>query len=256
VHSGLTSLVPDIPTPEEVQAKRAWVEARYPENIINKIAKAARLKDPGTIAAMKGFLIDVGLWYLDHKDLPDPSASLEPEREQLEAVAATAAKLTKLLQSMSETSAISLWHPFQHISLLALRSPPNFVTDFGLTVIQRPYGDDGAFVIEHLRPHQIEEAVRVLQQLATQAAQSLPKQRAGQRQFGPRQDWIRSAAHFWRNHSKLAFDPRSPAADFCHLALQQLDKSVTEAQIRSGIRAANAFFSAIAKQRLCAQKSS
>jgi len=251
----MTSLVPDIPTPEEVQAKRAWVEARYPPNIIKKIAKAARFKNADTVAAMRDFLILAGLWYLDHKDVRDPSASLELEREQLIAIATAAAKLEKLLQTMGDISAISLWHPFQQISLLALRMPSNFVTDFGLTIIQRPYGDDGAFAIEHLRPHQIEEAIHVLSHLARQAALSLPKQRAGQRQFGPRQDWIKSAAHFWRSHSSVAFDPRSAAAGFCYLAFQQLDKSVTEAQIRSGMRAANAFFVAIEKRRASVQKS-
>ena len=190
-----------------------------------------------------------GCWFTERRDDRDPNDSYEPDRDQLEAIAAQAAKLKELLTSMSNVSAESLWHPFHQISLLVLRMPPSgFVTNFGLTVFQRAHAN-GSFSIEHLRPHQIEEAVRVLHLLAAQAATSLPKQKGGQRQFRPRQDWVNSARYFWRSHSKYAFDTRSAAVDFCHLAFRQLDKNVKEQEIRSAIRSANALYKELEKRR-------
>jgi len=216
--------------------------ALYSDEVIQKIAKAARFEDPSCIEDMKQFLISVGHWFVDHKNDRHPGTSFATDRDQLKKISVLAGKLESLLLAMSEVSAKSLWHPFGDAARMvypALQS--SFITDFGLTVTKREYDND-TFEIQHLRPHQLMEAIHVLKQLAEEAASALPAKKGGQQQFEPRQNWIVSAQNFWIRHSKSAFDPRTPAFDFCYQAFERLDGSVTPQQIRSAMRAANKRF--------------
>jgi hypothetical protein len=232
--------VPEMPTQQEVQERRAWVAALYPQPVIDGIAKAARFTRPEDISDMAKFLLSAGYMFQDQKDDRHPGASFAPDRKYLERIAQRAGELEIALANLSDISAQSLWHPFQRV----ITAPPTgrgYTTHYGLTVheVQQP---DGAYIINHLRPHQIEESVYVIRRLAELAAADLPDQRGGQPQYGARQNWIISAQNFWRAHSPLAFDPRSIARDFCFTAFLPLDGSITPRQIDSAVRAANKDF--------------
>jgi hypothetical protein len=234
---------------QEARDRMAWVAALYDDKTLLKIAKATRFKDGCDNSIIKEFLVIVGCWYLERKDDRDPMASFAANKVELRKIASLAKKLETALEEMSEVSAISLWQPFQHLTMMVHPNVPSgHVTDFGLTITKRSHAD-GAFEMQHLRPHQIEEAIRVLQRLAEQAAIALPEQKGGQRQFIGLQNWVSSAQYFWRAHSLLAFDPRSAALDFCYLAFKQLDGNVSRQQLGSAMRAANKMRPASKKPR-------
>ncbi len=197
---------PEILDDQEVRGRQAWVAAQYPDTIIADIANAARFKNSKDIADMREFLLKAGYMFSKRKGNRQPRASFAPDRKQLETIARLADQPESELANLSDVSAISLWHPFQQV-MTVLPSGRGYTTEYGLTIFERPQ-NDGSFIIEHLRPHQIEEAVYVIRCLAEQAAASFPAQKGGQPQIGVRQSWILSAQHFWREHSRLAFDPR------------------------------------------------
>jgi hypothetical protein len=231
--------VPEILTIKQVQARRDWMEAIYSDEIVRKIASAGRFSDPIDIPALKEFLVVVGLWFDDHKDSRNPSASHAAEREQLKRIAKQAEKLETALVGATSVTAEVLWRPFSHMMLwLHPDAPSHIIPELGLTVTRRQH-TDGAFEMQHLLPHQMIEAVSVIRKTAELAASKLPTQKGGNREFEALLNWINSAFHFWTKNSLLAFDPRSPAFDFCYIAFKRLVQDITESQIRTAMRTIN-----------------
>jgi len=233
------STVPEILTPEEARAKREWIAALYTKEIVSKAAKAAQLAKPADIKALKEHFVLTGLWFIDQKDLRHPNASYAVEREQLRNIASQAKKLRQSLATLNDEAARSLWHVFGYsLAMLHPKFPSGHVTDFGLTVTKRQH-TDGAFEIQHLRPHQIAEAIFVLEKLAEQTSPTLPTKKGGQHQDEVLLNWINSARHFWLRHSQMAFDPRNHAYDFCYVGFQPLDGNISEQKIKTAMRAVN-----------------
>ena len=230
--------VPESLTVEEVEERKAWVAALYPDEVVQEIIQKSHLSVENDVADTKEFLLKAGYWYIDHKDVRNPGTSYLADRTQLESIAAAASGLATSLSGLSEVSARTLWHPFHHSWQFA--SPwveHGSKTAFGLTIKKYPQSD-GSIAVQHLKPADIEEALDVLHHLAASAADSFPLQKGGQPQDLNRHNWTVSALHFWRGHSDIAFDYRSIAFNFCQLGFCRLDPNVSHEQIASAMRAA------------------
>jgi len=236
--------VPESPSARYVRDRQKWVKARYPAAKIAEIAKAARFSTPQVIRKMNQFLLTAGYVYDDQKNNRSPIASFAPDREYLGDIAQLADSLGSALRNMNDVQARSFWHPLTHVQT-GPASGRTFQTSYGLTVTERP-NPDGTFVIEHLRPHQIMEAIEVTRNLANAAVTGLPKLKGGHPQVEALQNWIRGAQLFWRDQTSAAFTPvmlygkpASPALAFCWLAFQQLDANVEPTQLASAMRSVN-----------------
>ena len=253
--------VPFPPSEEEIQARRDWIAARYPEDVIKEIAAAARFKTPEVVSAMRGFLLNAGeVFKLQEYDRP-PGQSFAPDKQYLQQIALLARDLIAVIGGMNHIQADSFWHPMKQVHS-GPATGKSFKTNFGLTVVERPWPEN-VFVIEHLRPHQLIEAIQVVRNLANDAAGALPSQRGGRNTFPAMEVWISSAQRFWRAHSSSAFtpvlakgDPASPALAFCYLAFKPLNGSIRPTQIASAMRRLNKKFPVLANDSRARQKPS
>ena len=239
--------VPTPPSAEEVEARQDWIFARYPEDVVQTIVEAARFKDPQIIWSIRIFLQTAGEIFKDKEYDRLPTQSFASDKNYLQQIAVLARDLEAKIGAMNPIQAECFWHPMKQMHV-GPASGRTFKTSFGLTVTERSWPDQ-TFVVEHLRPHQIIEAIQVVRNLATDASGSLRNQRGGRNTFPALDGWIRNAQRFWRAHSKSAFtpvmakgQPASPALAFCYLALRQLNGNIQPTQIASAMRKLNKKF--------------
>ena len=247
------------PNGADIQARRDWIAARYPESVVEEIAAAARFKSPEVITTMRSFLLTAGEVFKDQEFDRLPTQSYAPDKSHLLQISRLAADLISEIGSMNQIQAECFWHPMKQVHT-GPASGKTFKTSFGLSIIERPWPDN-AFVLEYLRPHQIIEAIQIVRILASGAADSLPVQIGGRNPFPALENWISSAQQFWRRYSSYAFapvlargNPASSALAFCYLAFKQLNGSIQPNQIASVMRSINKKFPDLARASRVRQK--